>query len=246
MAESTLTIDLARLLAVVAGRFEPIRLGLFLHGSHARGEAGPHSDIDVLGLCSAEEDDIRLVAQQACLGALSSQPWHDRLDLKAIDADRFAADPWVDLRRSRRLAGFAWHETLPPRTPDQAGRESLGVLAVLFEYNYFARRDPAELQKPVGRLCSVLAALVGGAVPQSASEAVQLLGQDSRLARELGDLRAELARLPDGSIVPEALSTRIQEAAAAVAEVLRVHVERGVLGPICTAAGEQALAKFRP
>ncbi len=238
-------IELSRRLAEVAGRYEPIRLGLYLHGSHARDEAGPRSDIDVLGLCSADDDATQLTAQQVCLDALAAQPWHDRLDLKVINADRFEADPWVDLRRSRPLAGFAWHETLPPRTRDQAGRESLGVLAVYFEDGDFERGESAELRKPVGRLCSVLAGLVAGAVPQSATEALRLLGDDTRLARELRELRTELAQLPDDSTVPEALSSRVQRAAADVAEVLRVHVTRGLLGPSCTAAGERALAKLR-
>jgi predicted nucleotidyltransferase len=242
---STLIIaELTECLRAVAGRFEASRLGLYLHGSHARGEAGPLSDVDVLGLCTGDDDTTWMAAQQDCLDALSSQHWHDRLDLKVIDVDEFADNPWVDLRRSRWLAGFAWHETLPPRTRDQAGRESLGVLGVLFEDGCFRQRDARELWKPVGRLCSVLAGLVSGTVPQSASEALRLLGTDGRLARELRDLRDELARLPDDSIITETLSSRIQQAARDVAEVLRVQVERGALGPICTAAGTQALAKL--
>jgi hypothetical protein len=231
-------------LTAVAGRFEGSRLGLYLHGSHARDEAGPLSDVDVLGLCTGDDDTTWMAAQRACLEALSSQPWHDKLDLKVVDADEFADNPWVDLRRSRWLTGFAWHATVAERTRDQAGRESLGVLGVLFEDGCFEQRDTRELRKPVGRLCSVLAGLVTGTVPQSASEALRLLGTDGRLARELRDLRAELARLPDDSIITEPLSSRIRQAATDVAEVLRVQVERGVLGPICTAAGTQALAKL--
>lgn len=239
-----LITELIRPLAEIAQRFESIRLGLYLHGSQARDEAGPRSDVDVLGLCVADDATARL-AERACREALAGQPWHDRPDLKVVDADEFAADPWVDLRRSRPLAGFAWHQTLPPRTPDQAGRESLGVLAVYFEDGDFELRDPVELRKPVGRLCSVLAALVGGAVPHSANEALRMLPTEGRLSRELRDLRGELERVPEGSRVSDDLSSRVRRAADDVAAVLRVHVERGVLGPICTAAGEDALAKHR-
>ena len=245
MGSSTLITELAEHLTAVARQFESSHLGLYLHGSHSRDQAGPRSDIDVLGLCSAGDDTAWQAAQRACLDALSSRPWHDRLDLKVVDADEFAGNPWVDLRRARRLTGFAWHETLPERTRDQAGRESLGVLAVLFEDDDFAQRTPHQLRKPVGRLCSVLAALVTGTVPQSSAEAVRLLGTDSRLKKELRDLRDALAQLPDDSIVTEELSSRVQQAAAAVAEVLRVHVEYGLLGPSCTAAGARALAMRR-
>ncbi len=93
MGSSTLITELAEHLTAVARQFESSRLGLYLHGSHSRGEAGPRSDIDVLGLCSAEDDSTWQAAQRACLDALSSRPWHDRLDLKVVDADRVRRQP---------------------------------------------------------------------------------------------------------------------------------------------------------
>ena len=244
VVNSALVSDLTERLAGVAAQFEASRLGLYLHGSHARGEAGRSSDIDVLGLSSTDEG-TRLSAQEACREALGiAGLGGDRLDLKIIDSERFAADPWVDLRRARWLAGFAWHEELPARTQDQAARESLLVLAVLFEDDVFAQREPGRLRKPVGRLLSVLAGLVCATVPQSAAEARRLLGSDGQLTRELGELLDELGRLPDDVPIAHELSERVQQAAVDVAGVLRIHVERGELGPICTEAGEQALAAF--
>ncbi|WP_246186774.1 nucleotidyltransferase domain-containing protein [Microlunatus speluncae] len=230
----------------VARRFGDCRLGIYLHGSHARGEAGPRSDIDVIGLCAVEREGTWQAAEQACQDALATRLWSDQLDLKVVDAAEFSINPWVDLRRAHHLAGYAWHEQLLPRTVDQAGRESLLVLGVLFEDDAFAdRADPAGLRKSVGRLCSVLAGLTAGAIPQSAAEAVALLGEAGRLPRALGAMRSELAQLPNPSVVPEELSDRVQRVAADVAAVLRAHVEHGVLGPVSTAAGEQALAKYR-
>ncbi|MBO0810463.1 MAG: nucleotidyltransferase domain-containing protein [Microlunatus sp.] len=244
VVNSALVRDLTDRLDGVVAQFDASQLGLYLHGSHARGEAGPRSDIDVLGLCSTDEH-TRQSAQRACRDALEiAGLGGDRLDLKIIDSELFAADPWVDLRRAQWLAGFPWHEELPVRTRDQAGRESLLVLAVLFEDDAFAQREPAQLRKPVGRLLSVLAGLVCATVPQSAGEARRLLGSDSRLTRELGELLDDLSQLPDDAPVTPELSGRVQQAAVDVAAVLRVHVERGILGPICTAAAEHALSAF--
>lgn len=200
--------DLRDLLQPVAERYASIRLGVFLHGSHSRGEAGPRSDVDVLGLSATEHDDDRISAEQACFDALAARPWPGTLDLKIIPAERFAADPWVDLRTARWLFGEPWHQILPPRTRDQAARESIAVLGSLFGYRDFTLLDdPHELAKPVGRLCSVLAA-------------------------------------PKDSPLPDDLRRRVHAAADAVAAVLRVHVEQGLLGPICTAAGAKAIAEY--
>lgn len=237
--------DLRDLLQPVAERYASIRLGVFLHGSHSRGEAGPRGDVDVLGLSATEHDDDRISAEQACFDALAARPWPGPLDLKIIPAERFAADPWVDLRTARWLVGEPWHQILPPRTRDQAARESIAVLGSLFGYRDFTLLDdPHELAKPVGRLCSVLAALVTDVVPQNADEAVRVLPTDTRLGAELRDLRTALAGLPKDSPLPDDLRRRVHAAADAVAAVLRVHVEQGLLGPICTAAGAKAIAEY--
>ncbi|WP_152365466.1 hypothetical protein [Microlunatus speluncae] len=175
--------------------------------------------------------------------ALAAQPWQDQVDLKVIDADRFAADPRsAEVTPAQRIrVGYDAATT----HPGPGRRESLLVLATYFDHGYFDGRDPAELRKPVGRLCSVLTALITGAVPQSATEALRLLGDDSRLTGELRDLRTALDQLPDGSTVTEALSRRVQQAASDVADVLDIHVARGLLGPSCSAAGQQALAQRR-
>lgn len=243
----TISEDLRELLQPVAEQYASIQLGLFLHGSHARGEAGPRSDVDVIGLYATDRDEDRTAAEHTCFEALEARPWPGPLDLKIIPAEQFAANPWVDLRTARWLAGEPWQQTLSPRTPDQAGRESLGVLAVHFEDDEFAQQDDAhELGKRVGRLCSVLASLIAGIVPQSAGEAVGALRPDTRLGAELRELRAALTELPANSRVPDDLSHRVRRAADDVAAVLRVHVERGLLGPSCTAAGARALAVHRP
>lgn len=240
-----LSEDLRDLLQPVAEQYASIRLGLFLHGSHSRGEAGPRSDIDVIGLYATDREEDGLSAGQTCFEALAAKPWPGPLDLKIIPAGVFAANPWVDLRTARWLAGEPWHETLSPRTHDQAGRESLGVLAVHFEDGEFAQQDDAhELGKRVGRLCSVLASLVAGVVPRSAGEAVDVLRPDTRLGAELRDLRTALTALGTNSRVPDDLSRRVQRAADDVAAVLRVHVEHGLLGPRCTAAGSKAIAEY--
>ncbi|GAB3738227.1 nucleotidyltransferase domain-containing protein [Microlunatus parietis] len=239
--------DLRHDLQPIAEQYASIRLGLFLHGSHSRGAAGPRSDVDVIGLYATDRDEDRVATEQASFEALAARPWPGPLDLKIIPAGEFAADPWVDLRTACWLAGEPWHQTLPPRTHDQAARESIAVFGSLFEYGDFADRDDAhDLAKRVGRLCSVLASLVTDVVPQSAEEALRVLRPDTRLAAELRDLRADLAALPKDTQVPEDLSHRVQRAADDVAAVLRVHVERGLLGPICTAAAARALTAHRP
>lgn len=238
--------DLRRTLQPVADRYPSIRLGLYLHGSHARGTAGPRSDVDVIGLFAGDRDDDRLPLEQACFEALATRPWPGSLDLKIIPAELFAANQWVDLRTAHWLAGEPWHEQLAPRTHDQAARESLGVLGVLFEDAAFAERDAHGLAKSVGRLCSVLAALVTDVVPQSAAEAVAVLRPDTRLGAELRELRAALTEWPKDSPVPDDLSSRARRAADEVAAVLRVHVEHGLLGPRCTEAGARALTWHRP
>jgi predicted nucleotidyltransferase len=106
-------------------------LGFYLHGSAATGNAGSHSDIDVLGLATEpvskqQRDDARaLVADLA-------RTLNIDIDFHLHPIQSLIADPYVDLRRTGTfLAGEDVRPMLPSPTLDALAREAVLVTCIL-------------------------------------------------------------------------------------------------------------------
>lgn len=216
--------------------------GIYLHGSQARNEARPDSDIDILVLTAAgvgEEEQQEF--KDHCLQAVGDAS--ERLDLKVVPAPVFIENPWVDLTKARWLAGRQWHQEFSPRSLDEAAHESLTVLRVLIEDDAFAQPSVAEIRKPLGRLCSVLASLVGRTAPSSAGEAIEILRgcRDDATVQQVLGVMAEVDPSVSTSVDP-GLASRVQLAVQAVLKLLRHQLTDAELGPRCAEAARGVLA----
>lgn len=222
-----------------------LKLGGYLHGSQHHGSAGPDSDIDLLVVADwAVPRDRTRQLQDSTIAALSTNI-AALLDLKILPAAVLVEDPWVDLHRAGFLGGHPWHEEFPPRTHDQASRESLLVLQGIYA-DGLDQGPAGELRKPIGRLSSVVAALLDPEVPQSRREAYDILQRhpESALARELLKIIDELTSMDADQKLHDQLHREINSAAGATAELLRDQLNAGALGPICAEAARDALAAY--
>jgi predicted nucleotidyltransferase len=166
--------DLLAELARVTDEWPDARLGLYLHGSHARGEAREHSDVDVLALAHPSTPAEAIDAFKTTAGTVT-HPLADRLDLKAFTTTRFAADPWVKLDRARFIGGWDWRSELPTPTFDEQAREALGVFAVVVEDDKLSDAGLDGVRKNVSWMATIVAGHTAGIAPASGSEARQLL-----------------------------------------------------------------------
>lgn len=222
-----------------------LKLGGYLHGSHHHGSAGPNSDIDVLVVAdwTVPRDRTRQL-QDSTVAALDDDVAR-LLDLKVLPAAVLVEDPWVDLHRAGFLGGHAWHEEFPPRTQDQAARESLLVLQGIFADGL--DQGLAEgLRKPVGRLSSVVSALLDPEVPQSRREAYIILQRhpESPLAKALLKITDELSSMATSQPIHDQLHGDIERAVAATAQLLQERLNADALGPRCAEAARDALSAY--
>lgn len=226
-----------------------LKLGAYLHGSQLHGTVRPDSDIDVLVVADwttprSETKEL----QETTLAAHTTEPIGAVLDLKILPAATIADDPWVDVHRARFLGGHPWHEELPPRSHDQAARESLLVLQGIYARNDLDQLQPRHLRKPVGRLASVVAAILDSDVPQSRTEARHILLRhtDSGLTQTLVKIIDELGDLDPDESISDRLHAEIADASAATAELLQLQLDADGFGPRCTQAAQDALDAYKP
>lgn len=151
-------------LVAVAAQCPEARLGLYLHGSRARGEERVDSDVDVLGLCDPSTPREAIDGlKQAGRALAAGLP--QRLDFKVFRASKFAEDPWVQLDRAVFLGGVDWRAYLPAPSFDEQAREALLAFRFIVGDHGVDSADDLRMKKILGWFASVAAAQTTGVVP---------------------------------------------------------------------------------
>lgn len=151
-------------LVAVAAQCPEARVGLYLHGSRARGEERVDSDVDILGLCDPSTPTEAIDAlKQAGRALAAGLP--QRLDFKVFRASRFAEDPWVQLDRAVFLGGVDWRAYLPVPSFDEQAREALLAFRFIVGDHGVDSADEPRMKKILGWFASVAAAQTTGVCP---------------------------------------------------------------------------------
>lgn len=227
--------DLLAELLRIADSWPQAQFGVYLHGSCARGEARTDSDVDVIAIAHpatpAEVIQAFLAAGRSCQARAA-----DRLDLKAVTATRFAADPWVKLDRARLAGGRDWRAELPRPTFDELAREALGVFCVMAADDDLGHANAAGIGKILAWMAAVVAGQTTGITPASGTEARNLLkANGDPLGASIEALLRDLEALPAETdlIIYRDRAHALQDL---VASFLLDQLHTGKLGPRCAEA----------
>lgn len=222
-----LLTDLVR----IAERWPEAQFGLYLHGSHARGEQHRGSDVDVIALARRSTPD-RMIKAFLSAGRSSPAASVNELDLKAMTLDRFTSDPWVKLRAARFIGGYDWRTQLPEATFDQQAREALGVLRVVIAENDLSYTDTAGVRKILTWMLSIVAGHTASIAPAGVTEARDLLKEAPHpLGHNIAAALDDLDTAQPGDI--SSLRSTAIDLQSRVVDFLAEQDHMGHLGPRC-------------